>query len=156
MTEQQQQNEQQPINVNVNVYNQAPVAQLKTSRSVIKLILLSFITFGIYGLIFWASIADDLNVMASRYDGKRTMNFWLLIFIVSPITLGIGTLVWVHNLCNRIGSELNRRGVSYKFGVSDFWIFGILLSFTIICPFIYMHKLTTAMNMLSENFNVNG
>ncbi|MBR1765208.1 MAG: DUF4234 domain-containing protein [Ruminococcus sp.] len=134
------------------VYAQ-PVAQLSTSRGVLKCFLLSLITFGIYTLIFWSGISTDINTIAQRYDGKKTMHFCLLFFIVGPLTLGIGYLVWMHNLCSRIGNELGRRGQTYSFGAGDFWIFGFLLSFTIVCPIIFFHKLCTAMNVLSANYN---
>ena len=64
-----------------------PVAQLRTNRGLLKTILLSAITFGIYGLVVQAHIAEDTNVICSRYDGQKTMNFWLLFFLVGPVTL---------------------------------------------------------------------
>lgn len=134
------------------VYAQ-PVAQLSTSRGLLKFILLSLITFGIYSLVFWSGVSTDINTIAQRYDGKKTMHFCLLFFIIGPITFGIGYIVWMHKLCSRIDSELGRRGQTYKFGAGDFWIFSFLLSFTIICPFIFLHRLCTAMNVLSANYN---
>ena len=44
----------------------APVAQLKTNRGLIKLILLSLITFGIYPLVLWSSVSNDINTIATR------------------------------------------------------------------------------------------
>ena len=87
-----------------------PPAQLKTNRSLLKFILLSLITFGIYGIVVMSSISNDINLIAGRYDGKKTMHYCLLIFIVGPITCGIATLVWHHKLSARIGAELGRRG----------------------------------------------
>ena len=58
----------------------APVGQLKTNRGLLKLILLSMITFGIYAIVVYCSISNDINVVASRYDGKKTMHYALLIF----------------------------------------------------------------------------
>jgi hypothetical protein len=71
----------------------APVGQLRTNRSLLKFILLGIITFGIYPLIIFTGISNDINIIASRYDGRRTMHYCLLIFIIAPITFGIGAIV---------------------------------------------------------------
>lgn len=134
----------------------APVGQLKTNRGLIKFILLTMITFGIYAIVYYSSISNDINVMASRYDGKKTMHFCLLAFLVSPFTLGIATFVWFHKMSNRIGSELSRRGISYSFSATDFWLWDILGSLIFVGPFIYLHKLSVAMNQLSADYNVRG
>ena len=107
------------------VQNQAPVTmpvgQLKTNRALWKLIVFNIITFGIYSLVYFSSVSSDINIIASRYDGKKTMHFCLLIFVISPITLGIGAIVWFHKLSNRIGGELTRRGIGYSFSASTYW-----------------------------------
>ena len=134
----------------------APVGQLNANRSLLKFILLSLVTLGIYSLIYYSGISSDINTIASRYDGKRTMHYCLLFFIVGPITLGIGTIVWNHKLSNRIGNELTRRGIPYSFSASDFWLWNVLGALILVGPFIYLHKLSTAMNMLAQHYNVNG
>ena len=133
-----------------------PVGQLKTNRGLLKFILLSIITLGIYGIVAMSSVSSDVNVICSRYDGKKTMHYCLLFFLVGPITAGIADLVWYHRISNRIGGELQRRGLGYDFGAKDFWLWGILGSLIIVGPFIYTHKLFKAMNALSENYNLNG
>ena len=134
----------------------APVGQLKTNRGLIKLILLSLITLGIYGIVAYSSISNDINVIASRYDGKKTMHYCLLVFIVTPITLGIGAIVWMHKISDRIGNELKRRNIDYNFSAASFWLWNVLGIFIIVGPFVYIHKLLKAMNLLSANYNVNG
>ena len=56
----------------------APVAQLKTSRNAIKTILLTILTLGIYSIVLYSKMSSEINLAASRYDGKKTMNFALL------------------------------------------------------------------------------
>lgn len=142
--------------MNEQVYSTAPVAQLKTNRGLVKTILLSIITFGIYGLVLYSGISSDINLIASRYDGKKTMHYCLLLFIVAPLTLGIGAIVWIHRISARIGKELTRRGIAYSFGASSFWGWNVLGSLIFVGPFIYLHKLCKAMNLLSADYNVNG
>ena len=134
----------------------APAMQLKTNRGLIKYIFLSLITFGIYGLVVMSAVSTDINTIASRYDGKKTMHYCLLFFLVSWLTLGIGVLVWSHRICARIGNELDRRGIDYSFGAGTFWGWEILGSLIVIGPFVYLHKLLKAMNLLSEDYNTKG
>lgn len=141
---------------NAATSNQAPVGQMKTGRSLAKFILLSIVTLGIYSIVYYSSISNDINIAASRYDGKKTMHYCLLLFLVGPITLGIATIVWFHKISDRIGSELRRRNIDYNFGASDFWLWNVLGAIIIVGPFIYLHKLSTAMNKIAENYNVNG
>ena len=133
-----------------------PVRQLKTNKGLVKYILLSLITFGIYPLVIMSSISSDINLIASRYDGKKTMHYCLLAFIFTGLTFGIAPFVWYHRISNRIGNELNRRGIAYSFGAGSFWGWFILGSFIFVGPFIYMHKLFKAMNLLSADYNING
>ena len=145
-----QQGSQQPT----MPYSQGgPVAQLKTDRSFIKTFLLSLVTLGIYGLICYGHITDDVNLVCSRYDGKKSMNYYLLFFLVGPITLEIATIVWMHNICERIGNELKRRQIDYSFGAKDFWLWGVLGSLIIVGPFIFAHKFFQSVNKMNESFN---
>ena len=134
----------------------APVAQRKTNKGLLKTILLSLITFGIYPLVVMSVLSDDINIVASRYDGKHTMHFCLLAFIITPITFGIGAIVWYHKISNRIGDELKRRGVAYDFSAGDFWLWSVLGSLIAIGPLVYMHKLFKATNLMCEDYNKRG
>ena len=134
----------------------APIGQLKTTRSLLKLILLTIITFGIYPLFFYSGISNDINVIASRYDGKKTMHYLLLYFIVAPITLGIGGLVWNHKLANRVGQEADRRNVGYTISAATFWGWTLLGSLIIVGPFVYIHKLCKCMNLIAADYNEKG
>lgn len=134
----------------------SPVGQLKTNRSLLKFILLSIITFGIYGLVVMSAVSTDINTIAGRYDGKKTMHYCLVVFIFSWLTFGIVPIVWSHKISNRIGNELTRRGISYSFDASTFWLWNVLGSLIIVGPFIYIHKLLTSMNLLAADYNVNG
>lgn len=134
----------------------APANKRKTNKSLIMYILLSAITFGIYGLVVMSSVSNDVNIIASRYDGKKTMHYLLVSFIVAPITFGIAGIVWTHRISNRIGNEVKRRGIAYNFSAADFWLWGVLGSFIFVGPFVYMHKLFKATNLMCADYNVRG
>ncbi|MBE6597881.1 MAG: DUF4234 domain-containing protein [Ruminococcaceae bacterium] len=133
-----------------------PVGKLSTNRGLAKYIFLSLITFGIYGLVVMSAVSTDINVIAGRYDGKKTMHFCLVFFIFAGLTLGIVPLVWYHRLSNRIGDELNRRGIAYPFSAGTYWGWSILGSLIVVGPFVYIHKLLKAMNLLAADYNVKG
>lgn len=132
-----------------------PVIQLPTERGLLKMIFLGLITFGIYNIVIWNKIASELDIVASRYDGKRTMPYMAMIWL-GPITLFIYPLIWFHGFCARIGDELKRRGIPYDFGASTFWLWNVLGSLIVVGPFIFIHKLMKSMNKLNADFNVNG
>lgn len=137
-----------------NVYR--PAVQLPTNRGMLKLVLLGILTFGIYPLVINSKMSENINAIASRYDGKNTMHYCLLFFIVGPLTLGIGYLVWNHRFCSRIGNELLRRNLPYSFGAGSFWLWSILGIIIVIGPFIYLHKFCKAMNYLAMDYNERG
>lgn len=133
----------------------APKLSLPTKRSLCKMIFLGLITGGIYPMVIYSRIITELNIAASRYDGKRTMPFFGMA-LLAPLTLSVYPFVWYHKLCARIGDELQRRSIDYKFGPSQFWLWGILGSFILVGPFIFTHKLMKSMNLLNKDFNENG
>ncbi len=139
-----------------NTVNTAPAKKLKTNKGLLKAILLSIITFGIYPLVVMSSISSDINIVASRYDGKKTMHFCLLAFIIVPLTFGIAGIVWYHRISNRIGNELKRRGISYSFSAADFWLWNVIGSIIFIGPFVYLHKMFKAVNKMNADYNING
>ena len=130
--------------------------KLKTNRGFWKTLLLGMVTFGIYPLIVYSGISSDINIVASPYDGKKTMHYCLLFFIISPITCGIGSLVWSYKINKRMGDELVRRGINYSFGTGNFWLWNILGSCILVGPLVWSAKMIKAMNYLAKDYNING
>ena len=133
-----------------------PAYKLKTNRGLLKFFFLSMITCGIYGIVTMSEVTEDINIIASRYDGRRTMHYCLITLLFSWLTLGIAPLVWAHRMCDRIGNELARRGIAYRFGTGTFWGWGFFGSLILVGPFVYVHKLLRAMNLLATHYNMNG
>lgn len=128
---------------------------LKTNRSLGRFILFTIITFGIYSLVYFYCIGRDLNTVTSRYDNKRTMNF-VLMSLLSPFTAGIASVVWMHRISNRAGWALAHRNINFKFNAETFWLWGILGSIIFVGPFVYIYKLSTAMNYICQDYNTRG
>ena len=141
---------------NINT-NNAPVVPLRTNRGLAKFFFLSLITFGIYGIVVMSHISTEINEVATKHDGKKTMHFCLIFFIFTSLTLGIAALVWYHRISNRIGAEITRRGLSYDFSARTWWGWGFFGALLIgIGPLIYIHKLMKAMNTMNADYNVKG
>lgn len=139
-------------------FAQAPVTRvaLKMNRSLVKFILLSLITFGIYGIVVLSGISSDINTIASRYDGKKNVHYCLMYFVFSWLTLGIYPLIWYHGLSKRIGNELKRRNIPYSFGAGSFWGWNVLGAFIVVGPLVYSYKLLKSMNLLCADYNARG
>jgi hypothetical protein len=141
--------------VNVRMVDQRPRIQLPTCRGLGKMFFLSILTLGIYPIVIYSRIVTELNIAASRYDGERTMSFFGML-MVAPLTLMIYPYVWIHGLCRRIGAELQRRGLNYRFSAATFWLWCILGSLIIVGPFVFTHKLMKSMNKINADFNERG
>lgn len=131
-------------------------APMKTDRSLLKTLLFTLFTFGIYPLVLYSKIGCEINTIASPYDGKKTMHYCWVVFVFSWLTCWIVPMVWMHRLAKRIGSELDRRNIEYEFGASTLWLWCLLGSLIIVGPFVYIHKLLTAMNLLAADYNEKG
>ena len=124
----------------------------KTNRGLIKFLLLSLITFGIYGIVVMTHISMEIDTIASPRDHKNTMNYLRVFFFLGPITLGIYSLIWNHQLSNRIGDELKARNLGYEFDAGTFWGWAFLGSLILIGPFVFLHKLLKSMNLINESY----
>lgn len=129
---------------------------LKTNRGLFKFIFLSIITFGIYYIVVFCNISSSINAVASKHDNKHTMHFALVCFLFSWLTFGLLPFIWEILLCARIGDELVRRRIPYRFGAGTFWGWGIFGSLIFVGPFIYTYKLLKSMNYLCEDYNEKG
>ena len=135
--------------------NSADFQPIMTDRKLIKVILFSMITFGIYGIIFFTKLGCDLNRIASKRDNKKTMNY-LLILLLTPFTAGIAQIVWFHKLSNRIADEEHARGIQTNFSAKSFWLWCVLGSLIIVGPYAFVYKLCVNMNVLANRYNEYG
>ena len=66
----------------------------------LKILLLSIVTCGIYGIVFFYQYGEDTNKVCAG-DGKNTMNY-LLALLLSAVTCGIFGLVWLYQVFARL------------------------------------------------------
>ena len=125
---------------------------LKTDRNVWKFIILSILTLGIYSIIFFIPLSFDLDKAAPKSDRTKTPNY-LTVFILSLFTFSIFLLIWHYHVADRVDDALGERKIPFSFGTDTFWTWYFFGSFFLIGPFVYVHKLCRAMNLLCEKYN---
>lgn len=128
--------------------------KLATNRNMWKLMILNILTLGIYGVVFFMPFSFDLDKIAPRRDGSKTMNYFLA-YVLSFFTLNIVLTYWHYQIAARIEDALSRRRISYEFKTSDFWLWFFFGSLILVGPFVYFHKLCKAMNLLCADYNEN-
>ena len=94
---------------------------LPFNRKVWKIYLLSFFTFGLYGLVVAFAMAKETNI-ACVEDGKHTRGFWEVLGL-SIITFGIYYVVWYVKWLNRESKYLANQGNEKSFkGSTYLWL----------------------------------
>ena len=136
--------------------NNVPVMKLRTNRGLLKFILLTIVTLGIYAIVCFSHVSSEINKVAGPYDHRKTLHFCLVFFILTPITAGIFNLIWWSMLCSRMDDELARRNIEYKFGAGTYWGWSFFGSLILVGPFIFLYKFFKAMNLLNADYNVKG
>ena len=120
-------------------------------RGLVSLILLSIITFGIYGLYWIYKLAKDVNKICEG-DGKKTSGlFKYLVF--SFITLGIYSIIWLYMLGDRLQDNGPRYNITIKESGGPIVLWYVLGSLIIVGPFIALHILIKNTNALAEEYN---
>ena len=125
---------------------------LKTDRCMWKLVLLNVLTLGIYSIVFFIPFAFDLEKIAPRREKGRTMNY-LWAYLLASVTFSVVLLVWHYQVTQHVEEALKRRDISYDFGTDTFWCWGFFGLLIIVGPWVYLHKLCRAMNLLCEHYN---
>ncbi len=129
----------------------------KKTRPLILVILwcLPFVLLSCFA-VWHAALFTWLNLPPLQLDWLPADLHWAW-SLAGLVPLCLGLLIWGSRISARIGTELRRRQLPYRFGAGTFWgweIFGTLL--VCIGPLVYLHKLCRAMNILSADYNING
>ena len=96
-------------------------------RSLAKLIILSMITCGIYGIFFWWGYIDDINEVCVC-DGKKSPNL-IVVVLLSVFTCGLYYLFWLYKQGERLQAIAPDYGLILKDGGGSVLIQYLLGSF---------------------------
>ena len=120
-------------------------------RGLVKLILLSIITFGIYGLYWIYKLAKDVNKICEG-DGKKTGGLLKLI-LLGMITFGIYCIVWIYMLGDRLQDNGPKYNITIKESGGTVLLWYLLGSFIIVGPFIAYYIIIKNTNALADEYN---
>jgi hypothetical protein len=120
-------------------------------RGLVGLILLSLITFGIYGLYWIHKLAKDVNAICEG-DGKKTGGL-LKVWFFGLITFGIYDLVWIYMLGDRLQDNAPKYNLSFKESGGSVLLWFILGALIVIGPYIALHIIIKNTNALADEYN---
>jgi hypothetical protein len=120
-------------------------------RGLASYILLSIITFGIYGWWRIHILAKDINLMCDG-DGKKTRGLLAYLFL-GLITLGIYDLVWLYMVGDRLYDNAKHYNLTFKEGGGTVLLWLLPGALVIVGPFIAMHIIFKNTNALADEYN---
>ena len=122
------------------------------NRGIVKYIILSFITLGIYAWWYTHKLAQDMNVVCEG-DGENTPGL-LAYMLLSMVTLGLYSYWWQYKIGNRLQANAGRYGLTFRESGTTIllWdIFGVVLCG--IGPFVAMWIIMKNMNAMARAYN---
>jgi hypothetical protein len=120
-------------------------------RSLVGFIILSIITFGLYGLYWIYKLAKDVNLMCEG-DGKNTGGLFKCIFF-GIITLSIYNFVWLYMLGDRLQENAPKYNLAFKEGGGAVLLWYVVGSIIVIGPLIATYIIIKNTNALAREFN---
>ena len=77
----------------------------------VTVLLLSLVTCGIYGIVYFYQYSKDVNTVCEG-DGKTTQNY-IVALLLGMITCGIYMWVWYYGVGARLEQEGDQRRVAH-------------------------------------------
>ena len=126
--------------------------EFKTNRGLLKYLIFSFLTIGIYGLYIIHAAAKETDE-ACKEDGKNTKGL-LLYILFSIITLGIYALIWSYNIVERWAKFIRNRNQTPRLNGGGMYIIWLILgSFIGIGPLVAQYLFLHTWNDVNEIHN---
>lgn len=95
---------QQASNFNQQGGFRAPIKQ----KNIVVCIILSIVTCGIYGIVWFINIVDDLNQASGNIDAQSGITTFLL----TLVTCGIYGYYWAYKAGEKVNTVRQQRGLS--------------------------------------------
>ena len=126
--------------------------ELNEDRNWIIALLLTIITFGIYGLYLVYVMARDTNTACSNVDHQTTMGL-LVYILLDIITSGIFSIIWTVLIILRWENFAKLAGEKPKCTVGSFLLWSIVGSLIIIGPIVAFAKYINGFNQCCALYN---
>lgn len=126
--------------------------RIATNRGLLKYILFSILTLGIYGFFFVYAMAQDMNTMCEDDDQKTG---GLIAFVLlNIITLGIYGIYWWYRIANRVCMNAPRYGITVAENGTSFLLWYLLGFLTLgIASLVGYHAVIKNVNSLAAAYN---
>lgn len=118
------------------------------NRNLFLFILLSIVTFGIYPIVAYCIMSNEINE-ACEGDGKKTM-FFLWAWLLGLVTFGIFPIVWYYKAMERLRDNGYRYGITVKHSGGEFLLWLFLGSFILVGPIVAVCYFVSDLNQFSD------
>ncbi len=115
-------------------------SSIRSNRSLLKFILLSIITCGLYSLYFFNLCGRDLNLIAMN-DGRKTSNFFLVFFCSLLLLAVFGTFPIYYFITH--GGEIPAISSPSFVKIVHFTVMFALLVITLLPMLIWFHNFSS-------------
>lgn len=125
---------------------------VESNRSLVKYILLTIVTCGIYSFYFIYKMAQDVNIMCEG-DHEETAGLAKFL-LLSFVTCGIYAYIWYYKLGNRLANNAPRYGLQFQENGTTVLLWFFFGAF--ICgigPYVAMHILIKNTNAMAVVYN---
>lgn len=125
---------------------------IEQDRNYLKIVLLSFVTCGIYWLYYIYEVARDTNQLCQG-DGEETSGVGMYI-LLSIVTCGIYAYYWYYKLGDRLHNNAPRYNLSFSETGSTILLYMLInLLSGGVGTIIAGYFITRNLNMMSEAYN---
>ena len=90
------------------------------NRSIATCIILSLVTCGIYGIVWFINLVNDVNAVCQDEKSSQSGG---VVFLLTLVTCGIYGLIWFYNA----GKRMEAAGSKYNMSISDNSIMYLIL-----------------------------
>ena len=123
-----------------------------TDRSLVKYIIFTILTCGIYSFFFIHHLARDVNIICEG-DGKKTRGLGQYI-LLTFVTCGFYSLYWLYSIGNRLQETAPRYGKNFTENGTTILLWTLVGSLACgLGPYVAMHILITNTNSLAQSYN---
>jgi len=98
------------------------------SRDIVVCIILSFITCGIYGIVWFIEIVNDLNYASDSNDDTTGG----VVFLLSLITCGIYGVYWFYKASEKVNAIKRKRGLYPDTSLGVIYLLLAIFGFSIV------------------------
>ena len=130
--------------------------KLNEERKFWKVFVFGFLTFGIYEIIFWWYMIQDLNTACGymeKTDDDKSPNS-LIVILLSIVTFGIYRHVWYYKQGNRMRTVARAYGIQIEEKGSTYVLWNTVGSLLVGCgPLISLYLFIHNVNKICHEYN---